>query len=173
MTCSSFGSRPRGIHWRGIGTGPTTSRLRLTGNSLLKTARPAAWRSGRARSSSSLYTSTLTANPPPGAGLTVTWANRRIVCRFDSRRSRKPTESPFQGSPSIAAIFGWVTIVPESRFSVAMSKYSSRTATVAFQTVSKSDEGTISGFSATTRGAIRRIRRVPGRRAPRFRPRSA
>jgi hypothetical protein len=66
--------------------------------------------------------------PPARGGLTVTRANRRIVWRFDSKRSRKPTESPFQGSPSIAAIFGWVTIVRESRFSVAMSKYSSMTA---------------------------------------------
>src|SRR5262249_43637301 len=78
MACSSLGSRPRGIQPWGIGTGPMISRGRLVGNWSENTARPPAWRSGLTRSSSSLYTSTLTDQPPPGAGLIVTLAKRRI-----------------------------------------------------------------------------------------------
>ena len=44
---------------------------------------------------------------------------------------------------------GWVTILRERRFSLAMSKYSSSTATVAFQTVSKSADGTARGLGET------------------------
>ena len=58
-----------------------------------------------------------------------------------------------QGSSRVAPTLGWVTIVRESRFSEAMSKYSSSTATVVFQTASKSAEGTSSGFSETGLGA--------------------
>ena len=43
-----------------LGHGPMISRTRLTGKSLLNTARPAAWRSGFTISSSSLFTSTFT-----------------------------------------------------------------------------------------------------------------
>ena len=42
MACSRLPSRPRKIQPKGAGTGPTISRVRFTGKSLLKTARPAA-----------------------------------------------------------------------------------------------------------------------------------
>src|SRR5208283_2037843 len=48
-------------------------------------------------------------------------------------------------------------MVRDNRFSDAISKYLSTTATVLFQTVSKSVEGTTSGFSATGRGAKIRV----------------
>ena len=38
-------------------------------------------------------------------------AIRRIDCKVLSNRSRKPTESPSQGSSSVAPLLGWVTIL--------------------------------------------------------------
>src|SRR4051794_92028 len=70
----------------------------------------------------------------------------------DSNRAVSPTVSPLQGSSRVAPILGWVRIVPEIRFSLARSKYSSTTATHSFQTVSLSDEGTTNGLVAAGPG---------------------
>src|SRR5206468_2952572 len=66
-------------------------------------------------------------------------------------RWSNPTESPCQGSNSVAPTLGSVTIVRARRFSWRPSRYSSTTATVCFQTDSKSAEGTTSGFGVTVR----------------------
>ena len=85
-------------------------------------------------------------------------AKRRMVWKLDSSRSVKVTESPFQGSISVAPGLGWVMIVRDNRSSEAISKYLSTTATVLFQTRSKSVEGTGSGFVATGEGEKIRVR---------------
>src|SRR5258708_40230708 len=79
----------------------------------------------------------------------------------DGKGGVSPSESPLQGSSRVAPIRGWVRIVPESRFSGAMSKYSSPTATLSFQTVSKSAEGTTSGFVAAGPDRCQRAAVVP------------
>ncbi len=131
---------------------------------LLNTARPTDWRSGWARSSSSLRTSTRTAHPwPVGAGSTVMIANRRIDCKVHSSRSWKPTESPSQGSSRVAPDLGCVTILRWMRSSVAMSKYWLTATTLAFQTASKSPEGTMIGLSAPA--LVAAVVRAAGRAA--------
>src|SRR5208282_972020 len=84
-------------------------------------------------------------------------ANRRIVCRLASTRSSIVTESRAHGSSTVAPISGCVSIVRDSRFSDAMSKYLSTTATVLFHTFSKSVEETTSGLVTTGRGEKIRV----------------
>ena len=75
-------------------------------------------------------------------------ANRLKTC-LESILERRRVER--QGSSIVAPICGCVRIVRNKRFSDSMSKYLSTTATVLFQTFSKSVTGTTSGLAMTGR----------------------
>ncbi len=82
----------------------------------------------------------------------VTTANLRMVCKVASSRSRNVTASGVQGSISVPVKMSSVRIVRASRFSDAIGKCLLTSATVLFQTTSKSPAGIRNGFDRGAAG---------------------